>query len=221
VEVLAFQVSAAECWTGVTPEPDNITVVGDPVALLTMEMLPFTLPATVGLNCAPSVRFWPGDSVTGVLPPVTVYPAPLAAICEIVTFALPVFVIVTFCEAEVVLVVTLPKLRLVGLILSVKVVAIPDPLSATEVGEVGALLTIVIPPVTAPTDTGANATVIVVFCPAFTVSGSGNPLTLKPGPVAVSWVMLSAAVPVFVMINTWDKLPPTTTFTKFMEVELT
>jgi hypothetical protein len=109
---------------------------------------------------------------------------------------------VTFCETEVVLVVTLPKLRLIGLILSVNVAAIPDPLRATEVGEVGALLTMVTPPVTAPTDAGANATVIVVCCPAFTFNGSANPLTLKPDPVDVSWVMLSVAVPVFLMINT-------------------
>jgi hypothetical protein len=205
----------------VTPVPDKVTVAGDPAALLTIEMLPFTVPVAVGLNCAPSVRFWAGDNVTGVLPPVTVYPAPLTVICEIVTFTFPVFVMVTVCEAEVVPVVTLPKIRFVGLILSVKVAAIPDPLRMTEVGEVGALLTMVIPPVTAPIDAGANFTVIVVCCPGFTFSGSVNPLTLKPGPVDVAWVIPSVAVPVFVIIKTWDKLPPTGTFTKFREVELT
>ena len=71
VEVLAFQVSATVCCTDVTPVPDNVTVAGEPVALLTIEMLPLALPAVVGLNVAESARFCDGESVTGVLPPVT------------------------------------------------------------------------------------------------------------------------------------------------------
>ena len=58
------------------------------------------------------------------------------------TFALPVFVMVTVCEAEEVPVVTFPKLRLVGLTPRVRVAPIPVPLRPTEVGEPGALLTI-------------------------------------------------------------------------------
>lgn len=61
------------------------------------------------------VRVCDGESVTGVLPPVTEYPVPLTAICEIPTLEFPVLVTVTFCEEEDVPVVTLPKLRLVGL----------------------------------------------------------------------------------------------------------
>ena len=61
---------------------------------------------------------------------------------------------VTFCEAEEVPVVTLPKLRLVGLMPRVRVAAIPAPLSPTEVGEVGALLTIEMLPDTVPTAVG-------------------------------------------------------------------
>ena len=67
---------------------------------------------------------------------------------------LPVFVIVTPWVAEDVPVVTLPKLRLVGLMVKVRVAAIPAPLRLTEVGEVGALLTIEMPPVAGPTDAG-------------------------------------------------------------------
>jgi len=88
-------------------------------------------------------------------------------------------VMVTFCEAEAVPVVTLPKLRLVGLMPRVRVAAIPVPLSPTAVGEVGALLTIEMLPDTEPTDVGRNATVIVVCFPAFTFKGSENPLTLN------------------------------------------
>ena len=83
-------------------------------------------------------------------------------ICEIATFALPVLVMVTFCAAEEVPVVTLPKLRLVGVMPRVKVAAIPVPVRPTEVGEVGASLTIEILPDAGPTTVGRKATVIVV-----------------------------------------------------------
>jgi len=68
--VLAFQVNAAECCTGVTPVPDRESKAGDPVALLAIEMLPFTVPAAVGLNWIVKVRFCDGERVTGALPPV-------------------------------------------------------------------------------------------------------------------------------------------------------
>jgi hypothetical protein len=70
VEVLALQVSATECCTGATPVPDSETVAGDPLALLTIEMLPLTVTAAVGLNWTLRVRFWDGVRVTGALPPV-------------------------------------------------------------------------------------------------------------------------------------------------------
>ena len=72
---------------------------------------------------------------------------------------------VTFCEAEVVPVVTLPKLKLVGLTLKVRVAAIPVPVRPTEVGEVGALLTIDRLPEVAPTELGTNVTVDRGLCP--------------------------------------------------------
>jgi hypothetical protein len=68
VEVLAFQVNATECCT--TPVPNRETVAGDPVALLTIEMLLFRIPAVVGLNTIVRTRFCDGERVTGALPPV-------------------------------------------------------------------------------------------------------------------------------------------------------
>jgi hypothetical protein len=56
--------------------------------------------------------------------------------------------------AEEVPVVTFPKLKLVGLMPNVSVGAIPVPARATEVGEVGALLTIEMLPEVAPTAGG-------------------------------------------------------------------
>jgi hypothetical protein len=161
VEVLAFQLSAAECCTGATPVPERVTVAGDPLALLTIEILPFTVPVVVGLNWTAKMMFCDGVSVTGVVPPVIEYPVPLRVTCEIVMFAFPVFVMVTFCEAEDVPVVTFPKLRLDGLIPRVRVAAIPVPLRLTEVGEVAALLTIEIVPEAGPVEAGWKVTVIV------------------------------------------------------------
>lgn len=70
VDVLAFQVNDTECCTGATPVPDSGIAAGEPVALLTTEMLPLTLPAVAGLNCTTRVMVWAGASVTGALPPV-------------------------------------------------------------------------------------------------------------------------------------------------------
>jgi len=86
---------------------------------------------------------------------------------------------VTVCGAEEVPVVMLPKLRLVGLMPSVYIAAIPEPLRLTDVGEVGALLKMERLPDTEPTTVATNVTVMVVCCPAFTLNGSENPLTLK------------------------------------------
>jgi len=114
---------------------------------------------------------------------------------------------VTVCGAEDVPTAMLPKLKLIGLMLRVSVAAIPVPLSPTEVGEVGALLMIKMLPDTVPTEVGRKATVIVVCCPAFTFKGTENPLTVKKAePVSVTWLMLSVAVPVLVMVKTWDKV---------------
>lgn len=107
-------------------------------------------------------------------------------ICEIATLEFPVLVIVTFWVAEEVPVVTFPKLRLVGLMLSVKVAAIPVPVKLTGVGDVGALLTIEMLPDTVPTTVGRKFTVMVVCFPAFTFKGSVNPLTPKAAPVGVT-----------------------------------
>jgi hypothetical protein len=142
-------------------------------------------------------------------------------ICEIVTLELPVFVIVTSCAAEVVFVTTFPKVRLVGLMLRVNVAAIPVPLSVTFVGEVGALLTIEMLPEAAPTSVGRNPIEMFAVFPAFTFNGSVKPLALNAAPVGLICVIVSVAVPEFVMIKVCEVSTPTTSFPKFMVVELT
>src|SRR5712692_10383791 len=153
-------------------------VAGELLALLATVTLPLTAPATVGAKATVSVTDWPGVSMVLALTPLAPNPAPEVVTPAIVTFALPVFVMVTFCGAEDVPVVTLPKLRLVGLMLRVRVAAIPVPARVTEVGEVGALLTMEMLPDAAPTNVGRKATVIVVCCPAFKFKGKVKPLML-------------------------------------------
>src|SRR5256885_13140848 len=58
----------SECCMGATPVPDTGTAAGDPVALLTIEILPFAGPAIVGLNWTVRMRFCDGERVTGALP---------------------------------------------------------------------------------------------------------------------------------------------------------
>ena len=61
----------------------------------------------------------------------------------------------------------------------------------------------------------------MVCCPTLTFKGSENPLSLKAEPVSVTCVMVKLAVPVLVMIKTWEESLPTTSFPKLMDVELT
>jgi hypothetical protein len=195
VDVLAVQLSATECVVGCTPAPDNVTLAGEPLALLTMETLPLTLPGADGLNCTVIVMPCEGERVTGVPAPLKLKPEPLMLICEMVTLALPVSVMVTVCEAELP-VFTLPKLRLDELSESVRVEATPVPFKTTAAGEFGALLTIERVPATVPPDCGKNCTLNVVDVPAFRESGSFTVPLLNPLPVTLNCVTVSTAVPV-------------------------
>jgi hypothetical protein len=154
-DVLAFQVSATECCVGVTPVPDNVTIAGEPVALLAMVTLPVSVPATDGLNRTPNVSCCDGANVTGVPTPLKAKPVPLMLTPEIVTLALPVSVMVMFWVAALA-VLTLPKLKLELLSAMVVVAATPFPVSGIVFGEAGALLTIAMPPLTLPGTCGAN-----------------------------------------------------------------
>jgi hypothetical protein len=52
------------------------------------------------------------------------------------------------------------------------------------------------------------------------VRGNTNPSRKKASAGAVMSVMFKGAVPVFVIIRFWDKLPPTGTLPKSMDVGL-
>jgi hypothetical protein len=88
------------------------------VALLTMVNVPESVPAVLGSKLTERVSDWPGSSVALELEPLSANPVPLAEIFEIFAFEFPVFLMVV-CSVLVVPTVTLPKLRLAGLAVSV------------------------------------------------------------------------------------------------------
>ena len=77
---------------GCTPLPFSEIVVGELVALLAKLRLPVTLPAVAGAKLTLSERLWPAARVAAPVKPLTVNPAPVMAICERLTLAVPVFV---------------------------------------------------------------------------------------------------------------------------------
>jgi len=103
----------------------------------------------------------------------------------------------------------LPKLTLVGLILSCGWPEAPLPLKLIRSGEPGALLAIEILPAAEPDETGENFAVKEALCPALIVAGSDKPLIVKPVPEAAAWAIVRLAVPKFVKIIGADPLPPT------------
>jgi hypothetical protein len=132
-------------------------------------------------------------------------PPPVILTCEIVRVAFPPFEILIGCEF-VLPVPTLPKLTLDG-VAAISAWA-PVPLTATTVGEPGALSAIETLPETAPEAAGANCTSIVVFAPALSVCGK-TPFTVIPAPVAVAPDIEIIALLEFVIVIFCELLPPT------------
>jgi hypothetical protein len=167
-----------------TPVPLAVTFSVWPCVVI-RATVPFTAPIAVGANFTLSVMLCEAAIVVGVVTPVAEYPVPLTVICERFAVEFPVFVMVTFCAA-VVPMLTLPKLKLAGVAVSVELAATPVPERATVAGELGALLTIERLPLKLPAVSGANCAVKVLLCPAAIANGVVNPLTLKPVPLGVT-----------------------------------
>ncbi len=91
-----FKLAGVAPSRSVTPVPESATVAGELVALLAIEMLPETLPLTVGAKVAVKLVLWPAVRVTGSESPLVLNPAPVTVACETVTLPVPVSVRVTF-----------------------------------------------------------------------------------------------------------------------------
>jgi hypothetical protein len=65
-----------------------------------------------------------------------------------------------------------------------------------------------------PVAEGANVTFRAAVCPGGTVVFALTPLALKPGPVAITLLMIAFALPVFVKTTPSELVPPTSTLPK-------
>ena len=99
----------------------------------------------------------------------------------------------------------MPKFTAVGFTVNCGVVVtVPLPLSATfAVPPVVELLVIVSCPDAAPADVGLNCTCSVTAWFGFNVTGKVAPDTLKPAPLTVAALIVTAAVPVDVSVTGW------------------
>ena len=109
---------------------------------------------------------------------------------------------------------TLPKLKLDELNPSTRVAATPVPLREIVVGELGALLTNVIDPVTLPAALGPNTALNVVAFPAPIVTGAVIPAVLNPAPVTVTDEIVTVALPPFVRLMVCELFVPVVTLPK-------
>lgn len=97
-----------------TPVPASATGTGVVEALLTIKSDPVTEPAVEGAKVTERAALLAGARVSGRLNPLTPKPDPVTLTVEMITFAVPVLVAVTVCDA-LDPTVTLPKFRLLGL----------------------------------------------------------------------------------------------------------
>ena len=81
-----------------------------------------------------------------------------------------------------------------------------------------ALLSIATLPVNVPVVVGAKVTLKEVLCPAVSVRGSVNPLTLNSAPVTVAFEMVTEPVPTFFRITGNVLFEPVCTFAKLVFV---
>lgn len=188
----------AACWH----VPLTATTALVPCAVATVTV-PVTFSAAPGAKLSVKVADCPAPIVAFVAIPLAVTSDAFTLTDETVTLAFPEFVIVTLLLA-LVPALTFPKFTLSGLAVIVAVAPSPDPLSATVLGEFGALLAMDTLPPALPADSGANCTTNVVLFPALTVAGVFSPDTLYPVPFTPICEIVRSALPEFVTVNICD-----------------
>ena len=106
---------------------------------------------------------------------------------------------------------TLPKLKLDELSPRTRVAATPVPLREIVIGELGALLTSVIDPVTLPAAFGPNTALNVAALPAAMLTGAVIPVVLNPAPETVTEEIVTVALPPFVRLTVCELFVPVVT----------
>lgn len=152
--------------------------------------------------------------VRGAVIPLSWNPVPPTEACEMSTLAAPVLVSVTVC-AWPLPTVRLPKFSLDGLIESCPTpTAVPTPVSATLMDELDALLTTESVAANVPTVFGENVMLMVVLCPASTVTGSTGAFSVKNCVEMAALLTVTDVPPVFVALNVSVLLLPAGTLPK-------
>lgn len=173
-------------------------------------MAPTALPAADGANVTFSVAVCPGATVVLAPTPEALKPEPLTITLLIVAFAFPVFVSVR--PSELLLpTATLPKLKLVVLALNPGADATAVPLVEIATGELPALLTSEIEPLTVPAEVGVNTMLKAVFWLGAIFVGKVKPEVLNPAPVTLAAEIVTVAVPVFCSVIVCELLEPVAT----------
>jgi len=191
-------------------------VVGLVGSLLVIESVPDEAVAVVGTNEIDSVADWPALITFGVVIPVAPKPVPFTDIKETVRSALPVFEIVRF-DVACVLIVTLPKLMVALLTAICGFVATAVAVRLTTTGALPLSPRTESVPLIGPLAVGVTLTVTVLDCPAATVIGRVIPLSLNCGFETVACETVAEAVPAFRIVTVKLLVFPTVTFPKFTE----
>ena len=142
--------------------------------------------------------------------PLELNPAPVVVTLEIVTLEFPVFVIVEVSELDV-FTVTVPKFKLVGLAVSVRVAATAVPLRLMVRGDGVPLVVRLTEPLTLPAEVGVKTALNVSVPPAAIVLDVVRPLMLIPAPVTVMFENVSVVFPLFRSWIDCELFVPTTT----------
>jgi hypothetical protein len=144
----------ASCGCGDAPVPSKETTRDGSDAVLVTVTLPLSVPDAVGVKVTESEADCPPAKVTGKDIPLTANALPMDVIWDMEIFEFPVFFKVTVWLGWSPIS-TLPKASVEGLAVSVAP-ASPVPERVMVIGEPGALLTKVMPPITFPSAFGAN-----------------------------------------------------------------
>ena len=169
-------------------------VDGEFEALLATVTLPGKLPVTVGAKVSVKVAACPGARIKPAETPLTEYCAPATVTLDTVTLEFPEFVRTTL-NSLVFPIATLPKFKLVVLMVRKADAARPVPLSAMVLGIAEASLTTLTLPDKGPGVLGEKTTLNVTCLPAAIVSGSEIPVTVTPAAVALALVIVTFDVP--------------------------
>jgi len=193
------------------PVPAKVTEVGEFPELLVTANVPVIAPETVGVNVTLRVRLELGFNATGSVTPLNANgPEAVIALIEI-DAELLLFVSVTFCLLLVLPTASVPRFSDDGMAESCPVGAVPMPLRATTVGDVGALLTNDRLPVTLPEAEGIKSMLIVPDPPAAIVIGRDSPTVAKSARVMFAALMERAVLPGFETVSDCLPLLPTLT----------